>query len=172
MFRTGASIAALLQESFGAFQAGALDRAEALGRQALLLQPGRAEALHLLGLVAQRRGRFAEAVQLIGQAIRSNKVEARYHLDLGLAEAARGQIEAARTAWRRAQRLAERSPEALMAIGGAQGNVGCMEEAAASFRLALRLDPKQPAGHNNLGTALACLGDSTRRRRRIAPHWQ
>ncbi len=161
MFRTGASVAALLQEGYGLLQAGRLDQAEGLGRQILLLQPNQAEGLHLLALIAHRRGRLDEAAERLNQAIKANKTEPRYPLDLGSVEAARGRLDAARAAWRRAQRLAERSPEALLAIGAAQGGAGCMEDAAASFRLALKLDPKQPAAQNNLGSALAMLGRFT-----------
>jgi protein O-GlcNAc transferase len=158
MFRTDVSIDGLVQQGIAHHQAGQLDKAEALYRQVLALQPARADTLHLLGLTCLQRGRADEAVATIGQAIRLNKVEPRYHLDLSHAEAALGRIEAARAGWRRAQRLAQRSPELLLAIGAAQAGAGCLEDAAASFRQAARLDPRQVAAHHNLGSALACLG--------------
>ena len=157
-FRTPGSIALLLQQGVGHYRAGRLDEAEAFFRQALALQPGQPDALHLFGLVALQRGRAAEAARAIGEAIRANKAEPRYHLDLGRAEAAQGRSEAARACWRRAQRLAARSPEVLLAIGVAQAGQGCLDDAAASFRLAVRHDPGLLVAHNNLGSALAYLG--------------
>ena len=158
MFRTGASMAELVQQGIGHHQAGRFDQAEALYRQVLALQPARADVLHLLGLAALQRGRADEAVAILTQAIRLDKAQPRYHLDLGSAEAACGRIEAARACWRRAQRLAANSAEQLLAIGAAQGGQGCLEDAAASFRLAVRADPNSVVAHNNLGSALAYLG--------------
>jgi predicted O-linked N-acetylglucosamine transferase (SPINDLY family) len=158
MFPANVPIAALLQQAVERHQAGALDQAAALYRQVLALQPGRADALHLLGVVALQRGRAEDAVKTIGQAVRLNRTEPRFHLDLGHAEATLGRIDAARASWRRAQRLAARSPEQLLAIGTTQGAHGCLDDAIASFRLALRLDPRLFVAHNNIGSALAYLG--------------
>lgn len=158
MFRTSGSIDALLQEGIGHHQAGRLDLAEPIYRQIHMLQPMRADVLHLLGLLVLQRGRPDEAAALLGQAVRLDRNEPHYLVALGQAEAVRGQKEAARGCWRRAQRLAEASAELLLAIGAAQGQAGIMEDAAASFRLALKRDPGLAPAHNNLGSALAYLG--------------
>ena len=158
MLRTSGSIDALLQEGIGHHKAGRLDQAEPIYRQIQTLLPMRADVLHLLGLLVLQRGRPDEAAVLLGQAVRLDRNEPRYHLALGQAEAARGQRDAARSCWRRAQRLVGSSAELLLAIGAAQGQAGVMEDAAASFRLALKLDPGLVPAHNNLGSALAYLG--------------
>jgi hypothetical protein len=48
-------------------QAGELDQAESLYRQALALSPDHPDALHLLGALAGQRGRLDESIDLIGR---------------------------------------------------------------------------------------------------------
>ena len=55
-------------------------------------------------------------------------------------------------------------PEALNAIGVAQGRAGRTEDAQKTFARALAVDPENASAHFNLGTALLDTGDLTRAR--------
>jgi tetratricopeptide (TPR) repeat protein len=79
------------------------DEAEEAARSALRLAPGHPEALFTLGLLAQRAGHHAEAVELYREALRGDPeglfLHARHNLALSLArlgqrEAARRELEA------------------------------------------------------------------------------
>jgi len=61
---------ALLRRGAALHQAGQLAQAQALYRQVLAQDPGNAEALHLLGVLAHQTGHHAAAEQLIRQANR------------------------------------------------------------------------------------------------------
>jgi predicted Zn-dependent protease len=81
---------ALLQTAISHHQANRLDEAEQLYRAVLSADPDQADALHLLGVVAHQRGQHAQAVELIGQAVRLRPETAAFHLNLGEALAALG----------------------------------------------------------------------------------
>ena len=59
-----------------------MDEAEACYREALLADPGHADVLHLLGVVAADTGRFGLSVELIGEAINLNNPDAFYFSNL------------------------------------------------------------------------------------------
>ncbi len=65
-------IAQQLQSAVDHYNAGRIKEAEALYRQILAVEPGHADALHLLGVVEFRNGRPDEAIRLIGQALAIN----------------------------------------------------------------------------------------------------
>jgi Flp pilus assembly protein TadD len=78
-----------------AHRAGEFARAEQLCRQILQLDPGYAEALHLLGLISVRMGRRDQAIDYIGQAIHLEPDFAPAHNNLGLALVECGRLEEA-----------------------------------------------------------------------------
>ena len=64
-------------------RAARLGEAEAIYRQVLAVDPNQGDALHLLGLVAYRRGEIDLALQLVGRAIAVNPQSADYVLSRG-----------------------------------------------------------------------------------------
>src|SRR5436190_2023446 len=76
-------------------QAKRLPEAEAVYRQILTVQPNQADALHLLGLIAQQVGQRQVAVDLIRQAIAANPMAPDYHNNLGIALYELGQLDQA-----------------------------------------------------------------------------
>ena len=70
--------AELLQVGLQHHRAGRLTEAEGCYRRILAAQPDHADALHLLGLLAQKAGRHDLAVHLIGQAIQQAALCAYY----------------------------------------------------------------------------------------------
>ncbi len=72
-----------IQQALRLHQAGRLDTAEAIYRELLRYDPANADALHLLGVIAQQQSRGAEAEILVRKAIRINDTDPYYHNNLG-----------------------------------------------------------------------------------------
>src|SRR5471032_537955 len=92
--------------------AGRLAEAEAIYRQILQAEPNNPEALHLLGLIANRTGNRQFAVELIGKAIAANPSNPMYYSNLGLALQAQGKFDAAAESY---QKALERKPDYAVA---------------------------------------------------------
>ena len=130
---------------------GRLDEAEALYRRVLELEPGNADALHLLGVVAHQRGENELAADLIGQAIARNDRVPAFHNNLGNALFALGSVEAAAEAYRRTLALQPEHADARFNLGAVYQAQGRPEEAAAAFEQVLRLRPAHVHAWTNLG---------------------
>jgi len=135
-------------------QAGRLAEAEALYRQILAAEPGHADALHLLGVVAHQFGRHAAAVDLITKAITAAPGVPAFHSNLGEAYRALGHIDEAIAAYRQAITLRVNYPDAHSNLGNALREKGQLDEAIASCRQAIALRPDYPEAYGNLGNAL------------------
>src|ERR1700685_2301935 len=72
-----------LQTAFELHRAGDWGRAEAICHDLLRIDPRHANALHLLGVVAFQRNSKVAAIDLIGQAIDSDRGRPEYHNSLG-----------------------------------------------------------------------------------------
>lgn len=139
-------------------QAGRLAEAEALYRQILAVQPTNADAMHLLGVLAQQVGRLDLAVEWIGRAIAINASESTYYCNLGNALAAQANFDAAIAACRRALGLKPECAEAYNNMGNAHKGLGQLDEAIAAYQHALQIRTEYPEAHNNLGLAMAARG--------------
>jgi tetratricopeptide (TPR) repeat protein len=135
-------------------QSGQLREAEALYRQILDGQPGHADAMHLLGVIAFQVGRYDPAAELISRAIALQPTVADYHANLGLVLAAQGKTQDAIAIYRRALALDPQLAETHNNLGNALKDAGEWGQAIAAYREALRLRPEYPEAHNNLGNAL------------------
>lgn len=91
--------AAALGEAVRSLEAGRLDDADRLARQALAAHPHYAQALDALGRVALRRGDAGAAAELFEAAARLRPQAADFHLHRGLACRALGHHQAARIAF-------------------------------------------------------------------------
>jgi tetratricopeptide (TPR) repeat protein len=139
-------------------QAGSLAEAEALYRQILSAYPYHADGLHLLGVIAQQRGRNELAVELIGKAIARNDRVADFHCNIGNALGALGRLGEAQAHYRRALRLDPRHPESCNNLGNLLKDQGQLNEAEAQFRRALALRPGYAEARYNLGNVLLDRG--------------
>ena len=139
-------------------RAGRLAEAQALYRRVLEIEPGHADGLHLMGVLAFQVGRADIAADMIGRAISVDGQIARYHQSLGTALAARNRPAEAAASFRRALALDPELVDAHNALGNALGALGRHREAAESYRQALTLAPDVAGLHNNLGNALAAAG--------------
>jgi protein O-GlcNAc transferase len=139
-------------------QAGRLAEAEAFYRQILAMQPMHAEALHLLGEIAHRKGQNEMAVELINRAISINPFAAHFFVNLGRALMSLGQWDAAMTASNRAIQLKPNLAEAHNLLGAALSHQGRWASAIAPLRAALQIEPQFAEAYNNLGVCLASTG--------------
>ena len=76
-------------------RAGYFDQAEMLYQQALQADPQNVKAKHYLAGIPHHKGQFHRAAELIRQVIAADPNEASYHINLGLALVALGQLDEA-----------------------------------------------------------------------------
>ena len=122
-------------------QAGRLAEAEAYYRRVLAAQPDHADALHLLGIVANQARRHDLAVQLISQAIKQNGERPDYFCSLGIALKNQGKLDEAVAAYRQAIRINPDLPEAHCNLGNALHDQDKLTESLASYDRALAVRP-------------------------------
>jgi tetratricopeptide (TPR) repeat protein len=94
-----------------------LPRAEAIYRQVLAVEPGNADATHLLGMIAQASGRLAEAVDLMQRAIGRAPRVPHYHANLANALRDSGRTADAIAAYEHAISLGDPSAEVRNNLG-------------------------------------------------------
>ncbi|HXI21759.1 MAG TPA: tetratricopeptide repeat protein [Gemmatimonadales bacterium] len=154
----GQDLALLLQNADQLLQAGRLDEAESLCRQVLEIVPNHAEALFLSGVVAERRGRNWEALELIDRAlIRSPRfVDAHNHR--GDVMRALGRPDEALGSYRHAITIAPGKPLGWSNLGNALQDLGRPDEAMRSYLEAIARDADFGEAHLNLGIVLRQLG--------------
>jgi tetratricopeptide (TPR) repeat protein len=126
-------------------------------RQALRLQPHRAEAHYGAGLILAALGRPDEALACYRQAVALRPAFAEALTNLGVALAQRGDLPAALDHLRQATAAGPGFAPAHHNLGVALLQRGRPEEAAASLRRALDLRPDYAEAHFNLAHALTAL---------------
>ncbi len=144
----------LINQALDHHAAGRLDDAQSLYQQVLLLDPDNADALHLLGVIAQQRNDHQRAIELISRAIASDPSFPGYHNNLGEAHRSLNQLDLAEKAYRQAISLQPSFPEPHNNLGMVLQKRGDVNEAINLYRKALQLQPNFPEAYNNLGTAL------------------
>jgi protein O-GlcNAc transferase len=140
-------------------QAGRLLDAEHLYRQILAHHPQHADAMHLLGVIAQQVGRADAAVELIRHAIVLRPEWPEALSNLGNALRDNGQLDDAVAAYRQAISLKADYPEAFNNLGTALRAKGQFEEAISCYRRAILLNPSYAEAHSNLGDVLREAGN-------------
>jgi len=145
----------LLQRAAALYARGNLSGAEGLCRQLLQLESRHADALHILGLVAWRRGDRQQATDEIKEAIASDPTRPQPHNSLGVLLKEAGDLAGAEAAFRTAIGLQANYSEAITNLGNILCEAGKLAEAEAMHRRVVELAPEYAEGHNNLATALA-----------------
>lgn len=121
-----------LELAIGHHTAGRLNKAEELYRQVLQADPDHPQALHLLGVIALQGGDNARAIELISSALA---------IKPDFAEAS-GNLAGAH-----------------YNLGNTQKAQGAGDQAMASFRKVIAINPDFAQAHNNLGNLLQERGE-------------
>jgi tetratricopeptide (TPR) repeat protein len=155
---TNAAMDRLLGDGIQLHQAGRLDEAKLIYDRILAHDPGHADSLHLLGVIAYQTGDNDVAVDLFRKSIAIRRNVAAYHSNLGNVFLRQGQLDTAAACFRRAIGLKRDYPEAHNNLGLALSGLGKRDEAIASYRKAIGHKPDYVNAHNNLGAVLLDLG--------------
>ena len=139
-------------------QANRLAEAESLYRQILAAEPNHADALHMLGVLANQSGRTQDAFALIGRAIQLEPRRAIYHNNLGLIFAGLRRWSEAADGFRAALAINPTLPSALNNLTNVLREMGRLDEALAAISRAIELNAAAPEALAPLGLALAARG--------------
>lgn len=101
----------MLKNALAVHQSGDLDGAEALYKSVLKAQKNQPDAVHLLGVLKRQQGALEDAKHYAEQAISLRPHMAEAWGSLALTEFARGEIEKAETAFKKAVDVAKTTPK-------------------------------------------------------------
>jgi protein O-GlcNAc transferase len=139
-------------------EAGRLHEAETHYRQILAQDPNHAEALHLLGVLADQVGRHDVAVELIRRSIALDPRIPEPHSNLGNVLQSLGQLDEAIKSYQRALILNPDYADAHNNLGNAFAARGETDKAIACYQRSLLLRPDSADAHHNLGIASQTKG--------------
>lgn len=142
-----------LARALAAHAAGRLDEAEQDCRALLALEPGHADAWHLLGLIQHQRGQSEQAVESIRRAVGARGNEVTYLTNLGIMLLSLARGSEAVAVLERAVDMQPDSAAARFALASALHAGGRLADAEAHYRATAQLHPNA-AAYNNLGTVL------------------
>lgn len=138
-------------------QVGRLDLAARCYKQVLLHDPGNADALHLMGVLAHAGGEYRVAAELAVQAINAAPDWFAPYVGLGNAAQALGDLNTAEQAFRAAIRINDQVAEAWCNLANLLNQDGRHDEALQAAARSVSLDASLAEGHNNFGNALMGL---------------
>jgi protein O-GlcNAc transferase len=147
------------ESAIQAHRAGRLDEAELLYGQILRERPGHVDALQMLGMLAQQRGRGVEAVELLGTAVSLSPQSAACHYNYAKVLADNDRSADAIAHYRQALVLQPDFAPAWNNLGNLLNASGEIDAAIDVYRRCLGLKPDHVEAHYNLGTALRSQGN-------------
>jgi tetratricopeptide (TPR) repeat protein len=150
--------AELLSGAERSFLAGNLVMADWLCEEIRQVEPDNPGALHLLGLIAERERRLADASMLWRQALASHPHYTPAWLSLATLHRSTGNREAAILCYRCLLSVDPVDRDGWYNLGNVLFDGGLAEAAAEAYRRALLLDPCHEASWHNLGVARHALG--------------
>lgn len=153
-----ADTASLLNQGLAAHQAGDLQSALALYRQALAADQRCADAIHLIGVIAYQTGDPFTAIDVIGRAIALDDRNPAAHSNLGEALRATGALDRAAACHARAVELDPNFVDAYQNLGVVLIAQGKPAEAADAFNRALARNQGLAPAWYGLGLALEAQG--------------
>ena len=125
------------------------------------IEPAGSLARYTLGLAFRQRGYFDEARREFERAIEQGEEERLVRHAIAELDLLAGRHEAARAGYETLLAERDEQPRHWNEHGVALHQGGDLERAADSYRRALRLDPRYAIAYNNLGVALADMGEAT-----------
>lgn len=140
-----------LQLAIQCHQMNNLSAAEKMYERILAAEPQQVDAMHLLGVIREEQGRFAEAIDLIQKSLQlsPDNPEAQNNLSIALQQA--GRTQEAYEASQRAIALDPAYAQAHYNLGALSRILGKQEEAMQAYQKAIALYPGYTAAYYNLG---------------------
>jgi tetratricopeptide (TPR) repeat protein len=155
-------LAQLLNQANEHEQAGRLDMAEAVLGQILAEAPEQPGALHMMGIVAFKKGRLAESAALMERSIAGQPGNAIYHRNICEVYRVLGRYDEAVAAGRRAIQLSPQDPHCYNNLGVTYYHRLDLAEAIDCAEKALKLDADFAGAHFGMAEALLLRGDFAR----------
>jgi predicted O-linked N-acetylglucosamine transferase (SPINDLY family) len=149
---------AAFQHAVMLYQQRRLDGAEKLLEQMLQRNAGHADALHLLGIIAQETGRPQRAASLLGKAVKLKPRAAPLHDALASTLNDLGRKTEALAHWNKAVELDPGFADAWVNRGSLLKSLNRTNEAVASYDRALALAPNFAEAYFNVAVVLGSLG--------------
>jgi Flp pilus assembly protein TadD len=137
---------------------GQLSAAEQIALQIVRQLPDCAAALVLLGIVARKTTRYAEAVDWLQKACYRRPDDGTIRCELGRALADNRQLNEAKIEFQRAIQLNAADAGACLNLGAVLGQLERQEEAIVWCRRAVELGPNDAVAHFNRGNVARSLG--------------
>jgi tetratricopeptide (TPR) repeat protein len=153
-----ASVLQAFEEAVVLHRQGRLEEAERRYGAALKIDRRHFGALHYLGVLRAQQGRFADAIELMRQALLQNPRSAEAHEHLARAFNAVGRPGDAIVHLERALALNPSSVALHNDLGSSLSALGRLSEAMPHFERATELGPGSAEAYNNLGNTLSTLG--------------
>src|SRR5690348_5952623 len=100
-------------------QAGQFESVEQICQQILARVPEQADALHMLGVLAYKMGKYELGIEYINRAIALRGTQAAFHASLGIVFQAQRNLDAAIASFRRALELDPEQAETHNNLGTA-----------------------------------------------------
>src|SRR5438128_8361679 len=147
-----------LQRASELHRVGELGQAEQLYRLVLHHEPGNAEAMHGVGMIAYQVGKPEVAVEWMGRAVAHRGDVAIYQNNYAEALASVGRFQEAVAAAEAALRVDGNMFEAHNTLGKAMKGRGEFESARRAFERAIELRPERAEPKINLGNLLVEMG--------------
>jgi tetratricopeptide (TPR) repeat protein len=149
----------LLKDALEQHRSGRLEEAAQRYRQILVSDPGHADCLHLLGMVAFQRGDAEQAVELIRRAIAIHSTAASYYSNLGNVLQTQEKMAEAEACYRRALELRPDQAEVHVNLGNILKAQGAVDAALDSYRSARSLNPALAEARVAESTTLLLQGE-------------
>lgn len=146
------------RDAMARHEGGELDAARGMYEGILRDQPGHADSLHMLGLLAHQEGRHEEARDLLAAAIESNDRVAFFHNNLGEIKRLLYETQGAADCYRAAIELEPRYAQAHNNLGLVLFQLGQVDECVEAFEAAIDIEPDEPGFRNNLGVVMEARG--------------
>jgi len=133
---------------------------------------GFAQAQHLLGMLAYRQGKLAEAERYLVHAISLRPGEAQFSNHLGSTLCGLGQLDEGIAAYRRSLKLNPQLPDTHYNLGNALKRKGKLLLALKSYERALKLNPTFVAARQNLANLLRDQGQAIKAEGMLDRAWR
>lgn len=152
------AIADLARQALASLKNGQLVQAKKACLNILQIQPGNAEAFHLLGIIAAQLRSYDEAIENFRRAIVLEPRQPAFHYNLAKALKETNDFPSAIAGYRKALSLDPEFLDAALNLGNVLKEAGRLDEAAACFKAALAKSPGDGEMHYNLGNVHVAQG--------------